>query len=64
MKNNWNGQLLQGLQELPSESPASIIAGETLWYWVGYGVGLTIYMITHPTPYQSGGQQLMNAALG
>jgi hypothetical protein len=46
------------------ETSASIIAGETLWYWIGYGLGLTAYMITHPTPYQSPGQKLMNAALG
>ena len=64
MKTSWNGELLQGLQELPMETSASIIAGETLWYWIGYGIGLTAYMFTHPTPDQSSGQKLMNAALG
>jgi hypothetical protein len=64
MKTGWNGELLQGLQELPMETSASIIAGESLWYWIGYGAGLAVYMITHPTPYQSSGQKSMNAAFG
>jgi hypothetical protein len=64
MKTTWNGKFLQGLEELPVEEAYTIIGGESLWYWVGYAVGLTVYMVTHPTPNQSGGQKLMNAALG
>ncbi len=64
MDTRWNGKLPQGLQELPMENYASMIAGETLWYWVAFGIGLTAYMFTHPTPDQSSGQKLMNAALG
>jgi hypothetical protein len=64
MKKTWNGELLQGLEELPVEKEAAIMGGETLWYWVCYGAGVAAYMFTHPTPYQSSGQQAMNAALG
>jgi hypothetical protein len=39
MKAKWNGELLQGMQELPEEACASIAAGESLWFWIGYGIG-------------------------
>ena len=42
----------------------AIIGGETLWYWIGYGVGTLGYMVTHLNPNQTSGQKLMNAALG
>jgi hypothetical protein len=64
MKTKWNGELLQGLEELQPADAKEIVGGETLWYWIGYGVGLLGYMITHPTPEQSSGQKLMNVALG
>ena len=63
MKNKWNGELLQGMEELQLKEEIAITGGETLWYWIGYGIGLTAYMLTHPTPQQSSGQKLMNAAL-
>jgi hypothetical protein len=64
MKTTWNGEFLRGMEGLTFEEKTSIIGGESLWYWVVYGVGLEIHMWTHLTPTQSGGQQLMNAALG
>lgn len=64
MKTRWNGELLRGLEELPSNETTSIVGGESLWYWVLYGLTAPIYMWTHPTPQQSSGQKLMNAALG
>jgi len=64
MKTPWNGEFLQGMEELTFEERTSVIGGESLWYWVSYGISLEIYMLTHPTPGQSSGQRLMNAALG
>jgi len=64
MKKKWNGQLLQGLEELSMEEKTTIIGGESLWYWVGYAVGAFSYAVAHASGEQSGGQKLMNAALG
>jgi hypothetical protein len=64
MEKRWNGEFLQGLEELPEEKMTAITGGESLWYWVGYAIGGVGYMLTHLTPEQSGGQKLMNAALG
>jgi hypothetical protein len=49
MKTVWNGELPQGLEELPLKDESSIVGGESLWYWVGYSAGLAVYMFTHPT---------------
>jgi hypothetical protein len=64
MKTTWNGEFLQGMKGLTSEEENAVSGGESLWYWVGYGAGLVVYMLSHPNPYQSSGQQAMNAALG
>ena len=64
MKTTWNAEFLEGLNELSSEDEAAITGGESLWFWVSWATGLTIYMIAHPTTYQSDGQKAMNAALG
>ncbi|HEV3224588.1 MAG TPA: hypothetical protein VGZ90_17035 [Puia sp.] len=57
MKKRWNGELLQGLQELPMETSASIIAGESLFYWIGYGLGLAANMFANSVPGQTSGQK-------
>jgi hypothetical protein len=64
MKKTWNGEFLQGLEELSKEERSAIMGGESLWYWIGYGVGIIGYGITHASGEQSSGQRLMNAALG
>jgi hypothetical protein len=63
MKKRWNGELLQGLQELPMETSASIIAGESLFYWMGYGWGQVTKMFASTAPGQSSTQKLVNTAL-
>jgi len=64
MKTGWNGEALHGMQDLPEEEARKVCGGESLWYWISYGVGDLIYhTILHPAP-QSSGQKLMNAALG
>jgi hypothetical protein len=63
MKKNWNGELLQGMEELPMEESIGIIGGsESLWYWIGYGIGYIANSIRND-PGQSIGQKAMNAAL-
>jgi len=64
MKRGWNGEPLHGMQDLPADEVQRVNGGESLWYWISYGVGEFInHTILNPTP-QSGGQKLMNAALG
>jgi hypothetical protein len=57
MNKRWNGELMQGMQELPMETSASIIAGESLFYWIGYGLGLATNLFTSSLPSQSSGQK-------
>lgn len=64
MKTKWNGELPMGLKDLPLNEKISIVGGESLWYWISWSLGAAAYMLTHPTPQQSSGQKLMNAALG
>ncbi len=47
MNKKWDGQLMQGMQELPMETSVSIIAGESLFYWIGYGFGLATNLFTN-----------------
>jgi hypothetical protein len=47
MKAKWNGEILQGMRELPLEACASVVAGESLWYWIGYGIGAATNAVTH-----------------
>ncbi len=63
MKKRWNGELLQGLQELPMETSASIIAGESLFFWIGYGWGQVTKMFASTASGQSSAQKLVNTAL-
>ena len=64
MNKNQNEEFLQGLKELSKEETRTIIGGESLWYWIGYGLGYTGYILTHLSGEQSAGQKAMNAALG
>jgi hypothetical protein len=64
MKTKWNGELRRGLEELSSNEKTSIVGGDTLWYWVIWGLTQAEYILSHTNPQQSSGQQLMNAALG
>ena len=59
-----NQEFLLGLKELSKEEATAIIGGESLWYWISYGIGYAGYMITHLSGEQSAGQKAMNAALG
>jgi hypothetical protein len=63
MKKVSNGEFISGLEELSLKEAKSITGGESLWYWLGYGVGYFGYTVTHATGEQSAGQNLMNAAL-
>lgn len=63
MKKNWDGQFQSGLQELSKEETVAIVGGESLWFWVGYGVGLMGYALTHASGAQSAGQQAANITL-
>jgi hypothetical protein len=58
------GKFISGLEELSLEEAKSITGGESLWYWLGYGVGYFSYTVTRPNGEQSAGQNLMNTALG
>jgi hypothetical protein len=63
MKPRWNGEMLHGMQELPMETSISIIAGESLWFWIGYGIGVAVNTVTHLTASLPTGQKITNAAL-
>lgn len=45
MKKVWNEEFIQGLEELSCEESARIIGGESLWYWIGYGIGTVSRLI-------------------
>ena len=64
MKTVWNGEFLLGMEELSVEEECAIAGGESLWFWVGYAVGVVANAISHSVPGQSGGQKLVSAALG
>ncbi len=53
---------LQNMQELSMELCEKINGGETLWYWIAYGVGDFLKGMTSGAP--NSGQRLYNAALG
>jgi hypothetical protein len=59
-----NSEIFPGFEELSVNEGAAIVGGESLWYWVGYGVGALGYMVTHLTSNQSSGQTVMNVAQG
>ena len=60
MEREISNQSLQMMQELPVESCEMISGGETLWYWVTYGV---IGFFVNLNGNQSSGQRLYNSAL-
>jgi|GEM_PF-500392 hypothetical protein len=64
MKKNRKEEFLCGLEELPMEEAVAITGGESLWYWISYGIGYAGYLITNASGQQSAGQKAMNAALG
>lgn len=39
MKKTWNGEFLQGLEELAEGDEYAITGGESIWFWAGYAVG-------------------------
>ena len=47
MKKKSSAEFLQGLEELSMEETMGIIGGESLWYWVGYGLGAATNYISH-----------------
>jgi hypothetical protein len=57
----FNG-CLQNMQELSMEQCEKINGGETLWYWIAYGVGDFVKGMTSGAP--NSGQRLYNIALG
>ena len=61
MKREIFNQFPQMMQELTMESCEMISGGETLWYWVTYGV---IGFFWNLNGKQDSGQRLYNAALG
>ncbi len=46
MKSKWNGELLQGMQELSMEASESIVGGESIFFWIGYGIGTVVNGVT------------------
>ena len=56
--NHWADRF----QSVSAEEAETILAGESLMYWVAYGVGSFIHMIANSSGTQSSGQKLMNAA--
>ncbi len=64
MKEVCNEDFLQGWQELSAEESAGITGGESLWYWVGFGLGTVVRFISQSSGGQTSGQNLMNAGLG
>lgn len=63
MKTKWNGELMPGLQELPMETSVSINAGESIWFWIGYGIGVTTNLFASNGSNQTSRQNLTNTAL-
>ena len=64
MKKMMKEEFLNGLKELSVEESTAIIGGESLWYWIGYGIGYAGYIISNATGTQSAGQKAMSAPLG
>jgi hypothetical protein len=65
MKKELFNQSLLHMEELSVESCEMINGGETLWYWLAYGVGsISGWLRDNINGHQSGGQQVYNAALG
>ena len=54
---------LDRFQSLSPEEAETINGGETLLYWISYGVGVVVHTLLHSSGTQSSGQKLMNAAL-
>ncbi len=42
-----NKDFLPGLEELSVDETEEIVGGESLWYWVGYGVGRAAFFMTN-----------------
>jgi hypothetical protein len=64
MKKIKHENFLSRVQVLSAEEATAIIGGESLWYWIGYGIGYVTHVITSASGSQTSGQQAMNAALG
>ncbi len=46
MNMKWNGEFLQGLEELPLDEQHTIAGGESLLFWLGYAAGKVANWIT------------------
>lgn len=57
MKNSWNGEFMQGMQELPEEEASKITGGESIWYWIGYAAGSVVNMFSNTNPTQNTSQK-------
>jgi hypothetical protein len=42
-------ELHNGLQELSVEEAEAINGGESLWFWIGYGIGYVAHAISSVT---------------
>lgn len=47
MRSGWNGELPQGMQELSMEVSDSIVGGESIFFWIGYGLGTAVNAIAN-----------------
>jgi hypothetical protein len=42
-------ELHSGMQELTVEETETIMGGESLWFWIGYGIGYVAHAISNAT---------------
>lgn len=47
MKTTWNGEAFDRLQDLSTAEMTRIAGGESLWYWIGYGIGSAVRLISN-----------------
>ena len=59
MKKMWNGEFLQGMEELAETEERAIVGGGILSYWVGYAVGWVSGLFSTTTPVQPTSQKLV-----
>ena len=51
------------LQELTSEQACEINGGESLWYWIAYGVGATAHAVSNGVSALANGVSAVHNAL-
>ena len=47
MKTTWNEESFYGMRELSTEEMTRIVGGESIWFWIGYGIGSAVRLITN-----------------